>query len=208
MYLKAESLAKINSTFLEQSSIELKDFLKPEVYTVLQQELEAARGEGAVVGPANRRQYRRLLRVEGEQESLAPAPAHPTLQRILKALRSQAFAKFLTSVTGIAPAKYYGEVRSLDRTHYTLVHDHSLEPVGVDVVLSCLSKTATWDPAWGGQIVYMDQDDELLSVFPASNSLLIVFRDEGTMRFVKYVNHYAEFPIPQISFVYLEQEEE
>jgi len=204
VYLMRDSLDQIKDTFLEQSSIELKDFLKPEVFAALQKELIAAAADGAVVGPANRRQYRRLLREEGAPE-VCPAQL-PVLRNVLRVLRSQLFATLLASITGITPSKYYGEVRSFDHTHYTLIHDHSLEPSGVDVVLSCLG--TAWEPAWGGQMVYMDQDEELLSVFPSGNSLLVVFRDEGTMRFVKYVNHYAESSVPQVSFVYLEETQE
>ena len=33
-----------------------------------------------------------------------------------------------------------------------------------------------------------DEDEELLTIAPKANSLSLVFRDEDTLRFVKYLN--------------------
>ncbi|VDP84527.1 unnamed protein product [Echinostoma caproni] len=51
-----------------------------------------------------------------------------------------------------------------------------------------------WDPAWGGQIVYVakDEPDDLLTVRPVDNALTLVYIGPDTASFVQYINHTAK----------------
>ncbi|KAJ2798175.1 hypothetical protein H4S07_005759, partial [Coemansia furcata] len=44
--------------------------------------------------------------------------------------------------------------------------------------------------------------DELLRIAPDANSLSLVLRDEGTLRFVKYLNHMAPEPRQEVAMVF------
>ena len=50
-----------------------------------------------------------------------------------------------------------------------------------------------WDIKRGGFVSYLTkgEDEELLTIAPKANSLSLVFRDEDTLRFVKYINSKA-----------------
>ena len=48
----------------------------------------------------------------------------------------------------------------------------------------------TWSLEAGGNVSYIarDEDSELLTVNPEENCLSLVYRDEETLKFTKYVN--------------------
>ena len=105
-------------------------------------------------------------------------------------------------------------IRKWKKGNYTLLHDaDSNERASVDLFLHIfpnqkLGKRFTvnlhnffwldstyvfdleWDIARGGFVSYLTkgEDEELLTITPKANSLSLVFRDEDTLRFVKYVN--------------------
>jgi len=201
LYLSKDSMEAINKTFLENSALELKDFLRDDVYQAILKQLDAYLKERQKrVGPANRRNYQRIPLVAQEMDTFKEKES---LHSLLRLLTSVPFANFLETLTGIKPSHYYGEARNFEHGDYTLIHDDALEPVGLDFVLFFLDQT--WKEDWGGQLVYMDRDSVLQTTLPSANSLLLTYRDEGVMRFVKYVNHYAENASRKdISFVYME----
>lgn len=82
-------------------------------------------------------------------------------------------------------------LRKWTHGNYTLAHDddRDMEGCALDVTLylNCLD----WKQEYGGFTTYIarDEDEELLVVGPSSNSLALVYRDQGILRFVKHVNH-------------------
>ena len=58
------------------------------------------------------------------------------------------------------------------------------------VELELQKLNSDWNVANGGFVSYLtkDEDEELLTIAPKANSLSLVFRDEDTLRFVKYLN--------------------
>ncbi|ELU03649.1 hypothetical protein CAPTEDRAFT_166954 [Capitella teleta] len=107
-------------------------------------------------------------------------------------------------------AKCRYEVRKWEQGCYTLMHDTDLQgqEYALDVMLFCGCKG--WKPEYGGSVSYIakGEDEELLTVSPAENSLALVYRDKETLRFVKHINHQI-IKLPQasffdVSFVYYE----
>ncbi|KAJ1937946.1 putative component of NuA3 histone acetyltransferase complex [Linderina macrospora] len=182
---------------MEQSSVELRDFLRPDVFETISKELsDAFWSEAPLMGPPNVRQY------------LAAKPTTPVVKDLARFLRSTKFASLLKSLTSLDVIKGSQELRRFSRGHYTLIHDQALEPTGLDVTLSLTQKTEWDDEEWGGATHYIADADELLRIQPATNSLALVLRDEGVLRFVKYLNHLAEQDRQEISMVFIEQPEE
>jgi hypothetical protein len=58
----------------------------------------------------------------------------------------------------------------------------------------------------GGQLIYMDSDTELLTVPCNPNSLALTFRDPGTMRFIKYMNHHCHDIRYDFSLIFKEEQ--
>lgn len=182
-YLDAKAQNRIQETFLEQSSVELRQFIQPSIYAQIQAELDTNqslwRPKSA---PAHLCHYLEL-------------DPHPlsTLHALCRFLRSSVFAHFLHSLASLDFTEITQQVRRFDPGHYTLIHDQALDPDGLDVCLSLNPPTlGVWDDqAWGGATHYIADTDELLRIVPKPNSLSLVLRDEGTLRFVKYLNQRA-----------------
>ncbi|KAJ1828799.1 putative component of NuA3 histone acetyltransferase complex [Coemansia sp. RSA 2599] len=204
-YLGAAVQVQVQDTFMEQSSVELRDFLRPEVFQSALECLDQCFWDSAdIKGPAHLRSYL-------EKHSLA---ADTAIARLAAFLRSASFGRFLASVTSLDLAEASQQMRRFNKGHYTLIHDQALEPAGLDATLSLQPPVprddphAEWDESWGGATHYIADKDELLRISPESNSLSLVLRDEGTLRFVKYLNHMAPRDIQEIAMVFIEKQSE
>jgi Rps23 Pro-64 3,4-dihydroxylase Tpa1-like proline 4-hydroxylase len=89
-------------------------------------------------------------------------------------------------------AKISGELLCFQPGDYTLVTDHDLAATG-DCVLDLLLHFCCddWSVDCGGMRVYVakDEEEELLSVSPSRNALSLVFCEQDTLSFTKYINH-------------------
>ncbi|KAG9325009.1 hypothetical protein KVV02_000518 [Mortierella alpina] len=199
-YLKEGAMENIFNVFLEQSSIELQKFLKADVYDTLLEELGAmGHEEGAQteqplwdehMGPQHVRSY---ARVSLRNNNRIPA----VLSRLDHLFSSTVFEKYLKKITNLAFLSANTELRMFKKGDYTLLHDHALERNGLDVVFSFpyfagqdgKQAPQEWDEAWGaGATHYVADKANLLTLYPRANTLTVVLRDEGTLRFVRYLN--------------------
>ncbi|KAJ2521359.1 putative component of NuA3 histone acetyltransferase complex [Coemansia sp. RSA 2049] len=205
-YAGAKVVDRIQEAFLNESSVELRDFLRPDIFGRCVAEMNHGFwSDAALLGPAHVSKY---LRANVDSGNAA------TLYELLAFLRSPVFARFLSGMTSLRFSSMSQEVRQFKHGHYTLVHDQVVEPFGVDVTLSLMPRPeekapdVQWDESWGGSTHYIADKDELLRISPESNSLSLVLRDEGTLRFVKYVNHMAKAVRQDIAMVFVESPEE
>ncbi|KAJ2784545.1 putative component of NuA3 histone acetyltransferase complex [Coemansia interrupta] len=203
-YLSQAIQCQIQATFLEQSSVELRDFLRPEVYTSLVSSLgEPFWDQAQLRGPAHLRRY-----LEAE-----PASDCSVVNQLSTFFKSASFGRLLAALTSLDFVSASQQIRKFKHGHYTLIHDQAIEPAGLDAVLSIQNEdpeggdasSSEWDETWGGAIHYIADKDELLRVSPEKNSLSLVLRDEGTLRFVKYLNHMAPRERQDISMVFIEK---
>ncbi|KAJ2716678.1 putative component of NuA3 histone acetyltransferase complex [Coemansia spiralis] len=191
-YLQSAVQTRIQDTFLEQSSVELRAFLQPAVAAAAQAEFQAA------AWTASRAPAHVCAHLE------AAPPAGTTLDGLCQFLRSASFGRFLEKLTTLDAASASQQLRRFERGHYTLINDQALEPDGLDATLSLLAPDIDWDEAWGGATHYIADKNELLRIQPAANSLSLVLRDEGTLRFVKHVSHAAQAVRQDIAMVFIE----
>ena len=134
---------------------------------------------------------------------------------------SESFARLLTALTGLRPTAHKGEIRRFrPGLDYTVAH-HGILTVDprLDATMCVVDdeghlESSSWDfGEVGGFECYIaadeegeargaatdevynaaaeEDEDELLSVSATFNTLSLVHRDEGLMRFVKYVSHLA-----------------
>ncbi|KAF9187499.1 hypothetical protein BGZ51_001113 [Haplosporangium sp. Z 767] len=198
-YLSKSAIENICNVFLDQSSIELQKFLRPEVYASLLKELEAMGHEEGEqtekplwdekMGPRHVRNY---ARVSHRNQSRIPV----TLARVQQLFSSTVFEKYLKKITNLSLLNCNTELRMFKKGSYTLLHDHALEKNGLDVVFSFPYLTTQqqqgpgeWDEKWGaGATHYVADKANLLTLYPRHNTLTIVLRDEGTLRFIRYLS--------------------
>ncbi|KAF9930633.1 Prolyl 3-hydroxylase ogfod1 [Linnemannia zychae] len=215
-YLKKAALTNIGNVFLDQSSIELQKFLRPEVYDALIQELEALgpiEGAGTdkalwdiAMGPQHVRNYSRV-----SQKNQDHIPT--TLSRLQRLFKSKMFEDYLTKLTNLTFLWVNTELRMFKKGDYTLLHDHALEKNGLDVMFTFPylgNGKEEWDENWNaGSTHYVADKANLLTLYPKHNTLTMVLRDEGTLRFVRYMNaRVGESRRRELSAVYIVNEDD
>lgn len=215
-YLSESAMTNIGNVFLEQSSIELQKFLRPEIYEQLVQELEAMGSvEGAgtdkalwdvVMGPQHVRRYSRVSQRNQDQ-------IPTTLSRLQRLFKSKVFEAYLTRVTNLTFLSANTELRMFKKGDYTLLHDHALERNGLDVMFSFPhlgEGKDEWEESWNaGSTHYVAEKANLLTLYPRHNTLTMVLRDEGTLRFVRYLNaRVAESRRRELSAMYTVNEDD
>ncbi|XP_074641970.1 prolyl 3-hydroxylase OGFOD1-like [Tubulanus polymorphus] len=83
------------------------------------------------------------------------------------------------------------ETRRWKQGCYTLVHDTDQEAAEYALDLILYLNCKSWNDEAGGFTSYIakGEDEELLTVNPAENSLALVYRDKHTLKFVKHINN-------------------
>ncbi|XP_048763594.2 prolyl 3-hydroxylase OGFOD1-like isoform X2 [Ostrea edulis] len=203
-YLDTVTQASIKDTFVEESQIELNNFLQENIHDELVSLLSSIdKTKWRSKGPPNKRNYMSL--------DLKELPDH--VMKCLNFLQSDAMFLMLSSLTGLKlhdlaevsdsegeeeegnntlrdTPGCHCEVRKWQHGCYTLVHDTDTETklCALDAVLYIGCEG--WDTECGGITSYIakGEDEELLSVCPSPNSLALVYRDTETLKFVKHIN--------------------
>ncbi|XP_076338734.1 prolyl 3-hydroxylase sud1 isoform X2 [Tachypleus tridentatus] len=94
-------------------------------------------------------------------------------------------------------------VRQWKHGSYALAYDDDKEMAECGLDATLFLNCNEWKSEYGGFISYIakGEDEELLTVYPQSNSVALVYRDNETLRFVKHINHrVSQRPSSQQSF--------
>ncbi|OMH82767.1 Prolyl 3-hydroxylase OGFOD1 [Zancudomyces culisetae] len=219
-YLKKDVIEKVLDKFIENSCIELHSFLKDDVYADFISVMGGTEGVWSenYVLPPNLRRYNALL--EPECYRKIAQKSKKTMETIAF-LKSKHFSNYLSAITGLEYSKAIYEFRKFDTGSYTLLHDHYSEPNGLDVIFSFMpfnSKddssglsvaTSVWDDdSWGGLTHYTDSVDELKRFSPGANKLVLVYRDTGVKKFVRYTTNAANCPRYEFNSIFIEAEDQ
>ena len=187
-YLKEDAMQSIRDVIVEESTVSLNECLLPSVYEALMKEFRDV-VEWKVVGPPNLCRYEQPIGTKQEEKD-------GSLLSLFKAfLGSLAFKRFLARLSNLdlcMKVPCYYNCYCLSRGSYSLMRDDCPEPLGLDVIFSFEPTTtdSSWKDDFGGQIHYVVDEETLLTLQPMASCSLVV-RDEGTLRFVKYVNSKA-----------------
>jgi len=202
-YRKPNMIKQINKTFMDESSIELRGFLRKNKYDALCHALYVSK-ELKHVGPFHKRNYSRIdPQDEKKEENI--------VSEFRGFLLSKEFSEFVSKLTGVKTIGGSFEYRKFDKGCYTLAHDadHFMKTEGLDVVMCLLPSRTKWTLAHGGSVHYIDGEDELLTIPACENTLSLVYRAEGgTSKFVKYINHRAPCPRIDASCTYTVEEDD
>ncbi|PVV05347.1 hypothetical protein BB560_000126 [Smittium megazygosporum] len=219
-YLKKENKEKLSEIFLENSSVEMKEFLKEEVYNKLVERLcenegwEESWNEDPELPPNIKRYYTlnpQKLQEPGSEENDRDLGF---VSDIAKFFESAEFSEYLKEITNLNISKAIKEVRMFTPKCYTMMHDKVIEPEGLDVVFNFMRKSSVsnnnlertkWDSKkWHGTTHYVEDEDELLTIDPDHNTLSLAYRTKETKKFVKYVKSSAEFARCEVSMTFVE----
>jgi Rps23 Pro-64 3,4-dihydroxylase Tpa1-like proline 4-hydroxylase len=203
IYMKPQTWKQIRKSFTNECNVKLVNFLDEERYGDLMDEIDSHPWE--FNSTPNRRHYLHLKppvqktqkkKVKKQKttskNSNNETPNLSLVEQLRQVFQSAAFLQFIQQVTGlekILPG-IFCQVRKFGPGSYTLTQDEasfdSLNKTFLDVIFTCPTNEIPVES--GSQMVYLDSDEELLSIPCEVNALSIVLRDSGTMRFVKYAN--------------------
>ncbi|CAN6630800.1 prolyl 3,4-dihydroxylase Tpa1p [Trichomonascus vanleenenianus] len=227
--LKEETLAKLNDVFVEESLVEIRDFLNKNYAAAVRQAIDVddlakvpttskeVPKPWDVARPPHKARY---LYLDKESSNEVPVEkgsleAHAKLQELRQLFKSAPFTRWLAKFTAMNPTGAYVLARrfrpGFDFTLAT-THDAS-EPVleatlgltptkgwedgevgGYDLAMT-IDEDAKADPAvYRGATVDNPEEEDSPVLFnnPANwNVFSIIVRDQGILRFVKYVSKNA-----------------
>lgn len=182
-YLEEKNQKQIRKVFVDSCTIELKEFFLKSKYEELEKALLSEDIPWSYIGPYNRRHYETLGKWEVKHEFKG------IIKEFNDLFHSKTFADLLKKLTNLDLLNVHSEIRKFRSGSYTLSQDNQdqIDEYGLDLYYF-ICENDTWDVDVGGHIVYMGEDEELATIIPEKNSLSLVFRDKGCMKFVKYVN--------------------
>ncbi|KAI8989494.1 Oxoglutarate and iron-dependent oxygenase degradation C-term-domain-containing protein [Pilobolus umbonatus] len=235
-YLKLSVIEQMSERFLDESALQCKEILNKKwlnklVETTLQNDKKdkvdtgndgiAPHGTGVrdgwgVQGPPHKSRFM-VLDTEKNQEDI--------LGCLKRQFESESFRLWLYSITQLLPVGYRGDARRFRPGHdYTLATTNTRGQGVLDATFCHVNKPQFWsDGDVGGYECYMaphegeedpatykaaDEDGALLTLPAGYNELSLVLRDEGVMRFIKYVSAKAPGSRWDVSFEYDLPEEE
>jgi Rps23 Pro-64 3,4-dihydroxylase Tpa1-like proline 4-hydroxylase len=234
VYLNTKFLSQVTEKFLDESAVQLKSFLKEELYTKIQAATLKAdeqdqftqakmpphgtgvRGDWIVQGSPVSQRFLKLMddATSNEETSVLFAQLRSYFQ-------SEPFRHWLAVISQLTPTGHRGMARRFRPGHdFTLATTNSRGQAVLDATL-CLVNDKDLDKwetcEYGGYECYMaahegdddpatyrsfDDDGALLTMAAGSNELSLVLKDEGVMRFVKYISARAPGARWDVSFEY------
>ncbi|RCH85114.1 hypothetical protein CU097_007289 [Rhizopus azygosporus] len=217
-YLKLEFLSKVTDTFVEESAVQLKHFLKPELWKEIQAATLKAdeqdgftqcsmpphgagvRGSWFIQGPPV---SQRFLQLSNNVSSDQKENTTCLFARLRSYFEHESFRRWLAILCQVLPIGYRGMARRFRPGHdFTLATTNQEGKPILDVTLCLSPESDQWESCeYGGYECYMaaGEDDDpatyrssddgaLLTVPAGTNEISIVLRDEDVMRFIKYVS--------------------
>jgi len=161
--------------FERGKSIQLQQFLRPEVFAQASRELLNANV--------------RELYIPDRCRVHSPKKISADVSGLVRWLRSKEAAELVSLIVDKQVRCKVIGIFIMTHGDYTVLHDQNQELFGYDVILDL---TPDWDNRACGYHSYVDGNGaELVRVAPAMNALTIVKRDKNAMKFLKYVNHHA-----------------
>ena len=199
-YLNLEINTEIQQQFQDDSEVSLEEFLIPEKYTLLCEELVAMKWH--IVGPRNKQFYKK------SDKQLT------VVSEFMDLLKSDAFAVLLSHCTGLPLSKEFDDpdcsefsnksFGTMDLTlsrwepgFYTLLRDQETENLPEKLHLFYHADVFDeYDSNVGGYVSFISNSDEepLLVIPPQSNTLSLVFTRPDEFGFTKYVNSKLQKP--------------
>lgn len=193
VYLDGQTQIDIQETFEDNSEISLPDFLQTKKYDEVCKALTNSKTSWHKKGPAN---WRNIHEADDDE-----VPG--ILKECCALFTSEAFLVILSNLTALALhpicedgarlAKVFSSVRKWSAGSYSLLWDQSFSQA-VSLHAFMYFNCQDWESIYNGYCSFVadGEDEELLRIEPASNSLALVYVTERTSHFIKYVNSKAK----------------
>jgi len=212
VYMDLNTQGQIQDNFLDESEIVLPDFIVPDLLNSLEAELNRIWGNKTLWKPGCGQKNRGTW-TTSTSNSFEECPA---LNKILNVLNSEAFAILLSNWTGLSlhetaedfqkgqQPTYNVSINCYQAGDYSLIRDSdfsetptldaflflAVPDIFSDVDLRNEASSESTSQC-GGDVIYLakGESEELITLRPTENTLSLVYRDETTLYFHKYLNH-------------------
>ena len=196
LYLSEQLEAEVQRRFCDDSQTQLDFFLNQDRYHAVCEAFNEYNG-WVENGPPNRRRTY-MMRDDSMPE---------VVLELMAVLSSEAMYLILTNMTGLplhpmgkierdddqeedeADPKHRYKIRDWRHGAYTLVHDDMQDLSRCVLDVNLFFNCDQWRTEYGGFTTYIADDEEIITVIPKSNSLCMMYREDGVLKFVKHVNH-------------------
>jgi len=192
-YLSPQNQKVIAQQFQEIGALELALFLNKEKFNQLQASFSSSSDDWQLVGPANKQRYYTRPMLDTD----------PTVRSFLSLIESNAFQTFIVSVLCAMDEKVMEcsrAVRKFETGCYTLLHDENQKFFN-QTMLELLFfieapplEAQSEGSEKGGYTAFVEGEETLITIPPASNTMSLVLSEPGQMHFVKYVTHHQTHP--------------
>lgn len=210
-YLDDKTQTDIQEDFIQNSEINLFQFFRPEKYEQLAEALRLTDG-WALVGPPNKRRFEILKESEYPEivreciqvmtseamfltlHNFTGLKLHPLAGDLGDSSSDEENEEIMNHGDSSSDPRCSVQIRRWRKGFYSLVHDEDpevmVEGPKLDVIIHFNHNFQT-DRDVGGFISYIAKNDEddLLVIEPESNFLSLVYMDDSTVRFTKYLNN-------------------
>ncbi|KAG2198024.1 hypothetical protein INT47_004991 [Mucor saturninus] len=226
-FLDLSIVTQMADKFLDESAVQCKQFLNEATLAKLEEATTALDKEDGVLSgkegmPAHGTGIRPGWIVQGppHRSRFMVNTSQDDIFAYLKSkFESESFRLWLQTITQLLPMGYRGQARRFRPGHdYTLATTNTRGQGLLDVTFCMVHAPETWeDGEVGGYECYMaphdeeedaavykaaDEEGALLNLSAGRNELSLVLRDEGIMRFIKYVSAKAKGSRWDIAFEY------
>lgn len=167
-YLDSGALIQIMHTYAanQPRSVQLQQFLLPEVYAPLAKAIHALRSHEETIADKYSRRVATLPAV------------------VEKKILSGELCSFIKKITGKKPKS--ARIEHYGHRHYTIRNDEE-KPPGL---VAYFDFSSNWDTNFGGSFIVTDSQGELARVPPLHNTLVLI-DCSNAYPFTQYVNHHA-----------------
>ncbi|KAI8064060.1 Oxoglutarate and iron-dependent oxygenase degradation C-term-domain-containing protein [Thamnidium elegans] len=226
-YLDLNIISQMSDRFVEESAVQCKQFLNDEtlakleaVTTDLDKQDKVLSGNDGIAPHGTGVRDGWIVQGPPHRSRFMINNSKDDIFAYLKSkFESEAFRVWLNTIAQVMPIGYRGQARRFRPGHdYTLATTNTRGQALLDVTFCNVHSPERWeDGEVGGYECYMaphdeeedaavykaaDDDGALLSLSAGRNELSLVLRDEGIMRFTKYISAKAPGSRWDVAFEY------
>ncbi len=176
-YLKKEILNEIKEFFEKEAFIQLNSFF-PKKTKEIKKAFQNSRYWDKNYNPLIKSESKLDLTEEFNLEVI----------QTIEFFKSKEFLHYIEEITQVPLTFNSLEVQKYSHKDFTLLNDLNKNDDVIEVYFDLSDK---WNESYGGSLVFLTKEEEILYLEPEFNTLTILYKPEEIMKYLKYINNRA-----------------
>ena len=176
-YLDKEVMEQMQDFFAEENFIQLNVFLDQDNNLIKKKILSQEFNE-----KYNPLKYKFSELNEKENYDL-------NIIKMIEFFKSKSFLEFVEEITQIELNFKDLKIKKYSQSDFTLLHDDQERE---DEIVVIFDLSDDWQETFGGILTYVTKEQEIFYLSPIFNSLIILYKPESVMKYLKYINNHAK----------------